>query len=214
MRKLILFLPMTLLYGCSYYQPLGVSSSSVGSQYERPIGIAEGTARRWEFFPCWALCPVGEDSLKAALDDALSGSPGDTLANVYVDRKTIFFPHPLLPLIVRSNLVVTGTLVKYNTKEFPPDNDQLVDIRKLYKAEELWPKLLALPTDEQERVIAKISDVAKSNLQMLLEKKESAKEIKAGTREADLFELILKREVYQEKHNSDLWFQPRPKGAE
>ena len=92
MRKIIAVLPILFLSGCAYYQPAAVSSASIGSQYERPVGMAEGKATRWYFFPCWGLCPVGEDSLKAALNDALTATPGDTLANVFVDRKITFYP--------------------------------------------------------------------------------------------------------------------------
>jgi len=215
MKTLFALLSVLFLSGCAYYQPMGISSTSVGSQYERPVGIGEGIARRWYFFPCWSLCPVGEDSLKAAMEDALAGSPGDTLANVYVDRRTIYFPHPMLPLIVRNDIVVTGTLIKYNTKEFPPDNEQAIDFRKIYKSEELWPKLLALDSDAQPRVISKLSNVALSNLKMFLEGKEEKKEIKDGTKEADLFRMVLKREIYSQKpaeYDVDFWSQPRPKG--
>jgi len=150
-----------LLSGCAYYQPIGVSSTSVGSQYERPSGIAEGVARRWYFFPCYSACPIGEDSLKSAIDDALDGNVGDTLANVYAERRTIAFPHIYLPLIVRSDIIVTGTLVKYNTKEFPPDNAEY-----MYSGDPkaIWAGLRPLASEEQKNRIKLLSDKFRGQL--------------------------------------------------
>lgn len=149
------------LSGCTYYQPIGVSSTSVGSQYERPSGIAEGVARRWYFFPCYSACPIGEDSLKAAIDDALDGNVGDTLANVYAERRTIAFPHIYLPLIVRSDIIVTGTLVKYNTKEFPPDNAEYMYSKS---SNEVWSGLKLLDRENQKKQIRLLSDKSRAQL--------------------------------------------------
>ena len=206
MKNIIAVLPILFFSGCAYYQPAAVSSASIGSQYERPVGMAEGKGVRWYFFPCWALCPVGEASLKAALNDAVAGTPGDTLANVFVDRKITFFPAPFLPLIIKNEIIVTGTLVKYNTKEFPPDNDQLMNFRRVYKAEDLWPRLLELDEEEQQKIIPHLSDTARFNLKVFLENKENKKEIKEDSKESELFKLLLDRNVYQQAHNSgDIW---------
>jgi len=141
MKKIIIFPFITIIFsGCAYYQPIGISSTSVGSQYERPSGIAEGVSRRWLIFPCYNACPIGEDSLKSAIDNALEGQVGDTLANVYAERRIIAFPHIYLPLIVRSDVIVTGTLVKYNTKEFPPDNAEYLYSNSPAK---IWEGLLS-----------------------------------------------------------------------
>jgi hypothetical protein len=192
------FVGALFLTGCAYYQPIGVSSTSIGSQYERPSGIAEGHATKWYFFPCYAWCQVGEDSLKAAMADAMVGRVGDTLANVYVERKTIAFPHIFFPLIAKSEIIVTGTLVKYNTKEFPLDNDKLTDFTLISKAEDVWPKLLAQADEIQQTCYNRLSNVAKGNLNVYLSNKEIKKEIKAGTRESELFAMVMGRELYQE----------------
>lgn len=210
MKKLIILLPMLLLSGCAYYQPIGISSTSIGSQYERPSGMAEGVSRRWLFFPCYNACPIGEDSLKAAIDDALVGNVGDALANVYAERRVVAFPHVMFPLIMRSDIIVTGTLVKYNTKEFPPDNGELVDFRKLEKAEEILSKLQLFRFTEQKKMLPKLSSTGYSNLIQLLEEREGRKEIQKGSKESDLFEHIFNRKLYQERTPFD--FKPaRPR---
>jgi len=65
------------------------------------------------------------------------------------------------------------------------------------KAEEIWPKLLSLDAETQEKMFSLLSATAKFNLQTFLDNKENKKEIKADTRESELFKLILKREIYQ-----------------
>lgn len=203
-QRLILLLPMLVFCGCAYYQPIGISSTSIGSQYERPSGMAEGVSRRWLFFPCYNACPIGEDSLKAAIDDALVGNVGDTLANVYAERRVVAFPHVMFPLIMRSDIIVTGTLVKYNTKEFPPDNDELVDFRKLDKPEEILAKLQLFRFTDQKKLLPKLSSSGYESLVQLLEDRETRKEIKEGSKESDLFEYVFHRKVYREITPFDL----------
>lgn len=176
------------LSGCAYYQPIGVSSTSVGSQYERPSGIAEGVARRWYFFPCYAACPIGEDSLKTAIDDALDGNVGDTLANVYAERRTIAFPHIYLPLIVRSDIIVTGTLVKYNTKEFPPDNAEY-----MYSGnpKEIWAGLRPLDSEEQKNRIKLLSEKFRGQLREYAYINEHS--VAGNPEDARLFESLMNR---------------------
>lgn len=182
MKKFIILLPMLLLSGCAYYQPIGISSTSIGSQYERPSGMAEGVSRRWLFFPCYNACPVGEDSLKAAIDNALEGNVGDTLANVFAERRIIAFPHLYFPLLVRSDVVVTGTLVKYNTKEFPPDNEPYLYSNS---AVVIWNGLLSLNQEEQKRRVATLPEETRVKLRDYAY--QLSQSIKEGTKEEGLF---------------------------
>ncbi len=169
---------------------MGVSSTSVGSQYERPIGMSEGRASSWHFFPCYALCRVGDDSLTAAVNNALGGEVGDALANVYVERKTIAFPHVYFPLVVRTEVVVMGTLVKYNTKEFPPDKDYVYS----GNPGEMWTQLLSFSKAERARYSKGLSD---RNRRMLVEfalYKEKDRLIETGSKDSEVFNMLLLRE--------------------
>lgn len=189
MKKLIILLPMLLLSGCAYYQPIGISSTSIGSQYERPTGMAEGVSRRWLFFPCYNACPIGEDSLKAAIDDALEGEVGDSLANVFAERRVIAFPHILFPIIVRSDILVTGTLVKYNTKEFPQDNVGSYSENQ----EVLWANILVLAADSRTRFIQSLSRDRREKLINYALGQEKDKKIPVASDEADLFYQVVGR---------------------
>jgi len=188
-KKLIILMPMLLLSGCAYYQPIGISSTSIGSQYERPSGMAEGVSRRWLFFPCYNACPIGEDSLKAAIDDALDGNVGDTLANVYAERRVVAFPHIIFPLIMRSDIIVTGTLVKYNTKEFPQDNVTVYSDNP----EVMWANILSLNGESQTKFIQSISPDRRGKLIDYALSREREKKILEGGNEADLFYQIVGR---------------------
>ncbi|HAF96651.1 MAG: hypothetical protein A2X34_08570 [Elusimicrobia bacterium GWC2_51_8] len=189
MKKLLVFLPILFLTGCAYYQPIGISSTSIGSQYERPSGMAEGVSRRWLFFPCYNACPVGEDSLKGAIADALDGQVGDTLANVYAERRIIAFPHIYFPLIVRSDIIVTGTLVKYNTKEFPPDNNALYSVDPAI----LWNNILKLDQNGQDEFIKSLSADRRAPLVNYALELEKLKKISEGSPEASLFYTLVSK---------------------
>ncbi|MCG2725262.1 MAG: hypothetical protein L6420_03220 [Elusimicrobia bacterium] len=193
MKKIISMLSILILSGCAYYQPTAVSTNSIGGKYERPTGIAEGVASKFYFFPCYAACSTGEDSLKAAITDALAGRNADTLANVYVDRRTIYFPHIYFPLFIRTDVIVTGTLVKYNTKEFSPD-DKFVDIINSKDLELVWQKLIDSPKKEQESIMRKLSDEMISKLQQYLIAKKSKGIL--SLEEMYLFRFIVGSPVY------------------
>jgi hypothetical protein len=191
--KKIHFAPIllsVLFSGCAYNQPMGLSSASIGSQYERPSGMAEGRAKRWQFFPCYSLCPVGDDSLIAAVNNALDGKVGDTLANVYVERKTIAFPHKFFPLLERTEVVVMGTLVKYNTKEFTPDKDFVYS----GNAGDMWAQMLSFNKGERMRYLKGLPDWNRSMLIEFALDKEAARRIETGSRDREVFALLLLRE--------------------
>ncbi|HOW90390.1 MAG TPA: hypothetical protein PL037_08905 [Elusimicrobiales bacterium] len=189
-KGLVLFISFPLLGGCAYYQSTGASSAPAGSQYERPVGIAEGKASGWNFFPCYSLCQSGDASLEAAVRNALDGQVGDALTNVYVERKTVAFPHIYLPLVTRTEVRVMGTLVKYNTKEFPPDRDHV------YSGipGEMWSQLVSFEKPERARYSKGLSDRNRSVLVDFALYKENEGLIEAGSRDSDVFAMLLLRD--------------------
>lgn len=96
--------------GCTYYMPAAVSSTSIGNKGEIPVKVVSGSSEAYYWF---AIGPFGDDSLQAALDDARSKGDGDTLANVFVDRKIFCFLNCYLPIYSSIETRITGTLVKY-----------------------------------------------------------------------------------------------------
>ena|GEM_PF-6567264 len=188
MKKLIfsvLILP-ALLSGCSFYHPIAVSSTGIGGQYERPSGMASGKAARWYFFPCYALCSSGDDSMQAAVADAMSGKTGETLANVFAERKTtVYIPF----LLAKSEISVTGTMVKYSGKEFAPDREYA------YSASpgEMWAQLLSLGKSERAQYVRRMPDRSRSRLIDFALDRETARTIEEGSRDGEVFELLLLR---------------------
>ena len=77
------------LSGCTYYMPAAVSSTSIGNQGEIPVKVVSGRSEASYFL---VFGPFGDDSLQAALEDARRQGDGDTLANVFVDRKLFCIP--------------------------------------------------------------------------------------------------------------------------
>jgi len=94
--------------------PAAVSSTSVGSDYERPVKTVTGMSSAYYLF---GLGPEGDDSLNAAIADAMSYAKSDSIANVFVDRRIIGFPTLYFPIVMRIDTIVFGTLVKYTDKQ-------------------------------------------------------------------------------------------------
>jgi hypothetical protein len=105
--KLIL-LPLFFLTGCVHYYPAQVSSASMGGKYERPIQVVTGKSQADYIL---GFGPFGNDSLQAALEDAIQKNIGHTLINTFVDRKIICFPACGIPLYARVETSITGTMV-------------------------------------------------------------------------------------------------------
>ena len=139
-----------LTAGCVHYLPAAVSTNPIGSKYEKPVKVVTGVSRAYYI---GGIGPIGNDSLEAALDDALGYARADTMANVFVDRRLICFPLCNLPLIFRVDTIITGTLVDYvemertepiakepvspATKPLPPTRPTTDDdYKKLKKSEE------------------------------------------------------------------------------
>ncbi len=112
MKKWVVFVGilsvLTLaLSGCTYYRPYqGVPLASLDGV--EVVGTTEGEACR-NFFLC---IPVGgENTLKEAIDDALSRIGGDSLINYTVDIKTGTFP--IIPIFFKRCTIVKGTAVRF-----------------------------------------------------------------------------------------------------
>jgi len=188
-RLIVLAVYVLALSGCAHYQTIGVSSTGIGSQYERPAGIAAGSSTRWYFFPFYAAWPQGDDSLKGAIDNALKGRHGDALANIYAERKTVAFPHIYFPLVLKTEVMVTGTLVKYNTKEFPKDNEEIYS----NDVSVFWGNLSKLKSPEQEDLLRSISSDRRGPLVQYALNLEKEKKITEGSADAALFYLLMGR---------------------
>jgi len=110
----LMSLPLALMLlsfaSCTYYMPVAVSSTSIGNQGEIPVKVVSGSSEASYFL---VFGPFGDDSLLAALEDARSKGDGDTLANVFVDRKVFCIPFCGFPLYTSVETRITGTLVKY-----------------------------------------------------------------------------------------------------
>lgn len=90
---------LAFIAGCTYYQPAMVSSSSINGDYERPVLVTYGEAHAFYLFGL--VGPFGNDSLQAAIEDAMGDAPADTMTNVFVDRYITFFPLPGFSLVTR-----------------------------------------------------------------------------------------------------------------
>ena len=94
--------------GCKSMNPLGVSAGGPVMKNVKVIGRSEGfsTAR---YYLMGLVGPIGDDSLEAAMTDALSKKGGDSLINVTVDREQF----NVLGLMIESRTRVTGLAIKY-----------------------------------------------------------------------------------------------------
>lgn len=108
MKKI--FILSFFLIGCVKYMPLMVSTNSINSKYEKPTRVVTGISSA--YFIC-GLPISGDDSLNAAVADAMSYGRGDTLENVFIDRKIVGFPSIYFPIIGMVQTSILGTLVKY-----------------------------------------------------------------------------------------------------
>lgn len=95
--------------GCTTHIP---HSASMGAPVDvgnvKNIGRVEGESSAQWFL---MFGPTGDDSLKAAVADALSKKGGDALVNMTVDRSVTAFPHMSYPLFLKVKTTVTGTAI-------------------------------------------------------------------------------------------------------
>lgn len=109
------FIPLALvaavgLTGCTAYIPHSVSMAAPVETDVQNIGSVNGESSAQWFM---GMGPTGDNSLKAAVADALSKKGGDALINTTVDRSITAFPHPAWPLFLVVKTRVTGTAVKF-----------------------------------------------------------------------------------------------------
>ncbi len=114
--KHLRFLPLALVAafaitaaGCIQYIPHSISMPGSVDIEAKVVGRVEGYATSQVTF---GIIRTGDDSLKAAVADALSKKGGDALVNVTVDRDITFFPHQSYPLYIKIGTKVTGTAVR------------------------------------------------------------------------------------------------------
>jgi len=134
------FVPLFALFlsGCIHYMPGAVSSTSIGSTYEIPVKTVTGTSSAEYLF---GFRQTGDDSLNAAIENAKSQAPSDSIANIFVDRKITCIPFCCLPIYKKVDTYIYGTLVKYTKGEDAPVVSQYSKTRG--PAEEISP--LPLP---------------------------------------------------------------------
>jgi len=96
------------LSACKTQIPYQVSVGGPLIQKVKIIGRVEGESKA-RYFLGGLIGPIGDDSLKVAMADALSKKGGDTLINVTVDREIFTF----LGFMKEIRTRVTGIAVKY-----------------------------------------------------------------------------------------------------
>jgi hypothetical protein len=101
------------LSACVVHMPAAVSSTSLGPQ-EQVLDVRKG---RSQSFYILFFGPFGNDSISAAVDNAIGDTDADTMMNVFVDRKKTYIPFPGLSLVTLTDTEVLGTLVRY--KDMP-----------------------------------------------------------------------------------------------
>ena len=110
----IIMLAALALAGCTVFVPTPPHMSSTAIPGSEIVGVVEGESRAYYIF---GIGPFGDNSLKAAIKDALSKRGGDTITNVAIDQVTTYFgAGPALPqynlgLSVRTK--VYGTAIRY-----------------------------------------------------------------------------------------------------
>ena len=97
-----------LLGGCVRQTAPIVSTTTLG-EYEWPVGLASGTSTATYIL---GFGPIGDDTVGTAIAHAI-GKDGDALINTAVDRRTTYFPAPFLPLVMRVETRVFGTVIVY-----------------------------------------------------------------------------------------------------
>jgi len=103
-----------LMTGCVAHLPTMVSTTSLGEN-EKPICMATGKASSVSL---WFLGPFDDDSLRAAIKDAIGPTDADTMVNVFVDRSIFCIPFCQFPLLLMRTTQVYGTLIKYTDSSF------------------------------------------------------------------------------------------------
>jgi hypothetical protein len=100
--------------GCTVFVPPPPHMASTSIPNSEIVGVVDGESRAYYVL---GYGPFGDNSLKAAIKDALSKRGGDTLTNVAIDQSVTFFgAGPSLPQFNFGFSVKTkvyGTAVRY-----------------------------------------------------------------------------------------------------
>jgi hypothetical protein len=140
------FIPLLLMLttGCAYHMPIQISSTHFSPEQAEIIGTYEGVASRYYFL---SLPAGGNDSIGAAVDDALSKSGGDTLINIFADRHVFYFPFPGLSIITRVQTTVRGTAIEYTSTKRSEETQKGSESKQKKESSLYNKKLEILPTD-------------------------------------------------------------------
>ena len=144
----------------------------MGPGQEEVVGMASGSGYKFyvPLFSAFIPMGIGDDSFKAALEDALTNTKAHSLINVFADQQCIFFPLPQLYLIARCETRLTGTAIRY--KELK-SNSYFEAMGKLS------PDEAKIRSDERVSMINKMARMADETVYDILVEKLSSLETKA-----------------------------------
>lgn len=108
-RSLIAALAVAGLLSACVRQTAPIVSTTTLGDYEWPVGLASGTSTATYIL---GFGPIGDDTVGTAIAHAI-GKDGDALINTAVDRRTTYFPAPFLPIVMRVETRVFGTVIVY-----------------------------------------------------------------------------------------------------
>jgi len=113
--KIILVTALAFLTGCTVFVPPSPQMASTIIPNTTIVGVVDGESSAYYIL---GMGPFGDNSLKAAIKDALSKRGGDALTNVAIDQTFKYFGiGPSLPAANFGFSVKTkvyGTAVRYN----------------------------------------------------------------------------------------------------
>lgn len=111
MRAKTVFIVATILLcgGCAYNKEMVITPSTLGPN-EKVVGLVSGRSQKSYLFGAFSW---GDDSLKAALLDALSHSkiPAQGLNNVFAEKSCTYYPIPGLFWTCMTEL--TGAAIQF-----------------------------------------------------------------------------------------------------
>lgn len=150
-RSTIAALALAGLLSACVRQTAPIVSTTTLGDYEWPVGLASGTSTATYIL---GFGPIGDDTVGTAIAHAI-GKDGDALINTAVDRRTTYFPAPFLPIVMRVETRVFGTVIVYideNGDEIlGPDQGRESDARQtsyVAPAAPVVPPYRALPPAE------------------------------------------------------------------
>lgn len=113
----VMLATVSVIAGCTVFVPPPPHMASSSIPNSEIVGTVDGESRAYYVM---GFGPFGDNSLKAAIKDALSKRGGDALTNVAVDQSVTYFGAG--PALAQYNFgfsvktKVYGTAVRYGTK--------------------------------------------------------------------------------------------------